>query len=304
MKVGVIGAGVMGKLHLRVYRELGVELVGVADIDFDKAEKVATQYGTKAYCDNDELLKQGLDAVSIAVPTSQHKVVALAAIQRGINLLVEKPIADSIQNAKEIVVAAESRKVKFMVGYLERFNPAVRKLKQIIDDGTLGKLVCLSSRRVAPFVPRISDVGIIVDSGTHDIDIIRYLTGSECTSISAKVTRYRNVEGDAAMMLLGFGDISATIEVNWYNPYKIRSLTVTGTVGVAYLDYIKQELEIYNVEQKVIPLIDKAEPLKLELAHFLDCIKSDKEPLVSGFDGIKVLEIALNVGQVSMSQEK
>ncbi len=302
MKVGVIGAGVMGKLHLRVYRELGVELIGVADTDFKKAEQVATQYGIKAYASCEELLEQGLDVVSIAVPTSQHKVVALATIQRGVNLLVEKPIADSIQNAQEIVAEAKSRHVKLMIGYLERFNPAVKKLKQIIDEGALGKLVCLSARRVAPFVPRVSDVGIIVDSGTHDIDVIRYLIGNECTSISAQVTRYKNVDGDAAMILLGFGDVSATIEVNWYNPHRVRSLTVTGTEGIAYLDYIKQEVEVHSAEQTAVLLIEKAEPLKLELEHFLNCIETNKEPLVSGDDSIKVLEIALKAGQISMSK--
>lgn len=303
MKVGVIGVGNMGKNHPRVYTELGAELVGVADTDLEKAKRVADQYRTKAYSDYEELLNQGLDAVSIAVPTAWHKVVALVAIEKGINLLIEKPIADSIQSAQEIIAAAEDSGVKLMVGHIERFNPAVRKLKQIIDDGSLGKLVLISARRVGPFVPRISDVGIIVDVATHDIDIIRYLIGSECTSVFARSTRYKNVKGDAAIVLMGFGDVSASVEVNWYTPHKVRSLTVTGTEGIAYLDYLKQEVEIYNVEQKIIPKIDRAEPLKLELEHFLDCVKSDKEPLVSGYDGMKVLEIAIKAQQISITRK-
>ena len=303
MKVGVIGVGNMGRHHPRVYSGLGAELVGVADTDLAKAQKIAAQYATKVYSDYKELLTQDLDAVSIAVPTIEHRAVALAAIQKGVNLLIEKPIADSIESAQEIITAAETRRVKLMVGHLERFNPAVRKLKQIIDDGTLGKLVFISARRVGPFVPRISDVGIIVDVATHDIDIIRYFIGSECTSVFARSTRYKNVKGDAAIILMGFGDVSAAVEVNWYTPHRIRSLTVTGTEGIAYLDYIKQELEIYKAELKMTPKIDKDEPLKLELEHFLDCIMTDREPLTNGFEALKALEIAIKAEQVSKAQE-
>ena len=304
MRVGVIGVGNMGKNHPRVYVELGAELVGIADTDAENLRKIAAHHGVMAYSHYEELLNQGLDAVSIVVPTTLHKVVALAAIEKGINLLVEKPIADSVENAQDIIKAAEKYNVKLMVGHLERFNPAVRKMKQIIDDGILGKLVCISARRVGPFVPRISDVGIIVDVATHDIDIIRYLIGSECTSVYGRSTRYKNIKGDAAFVLLGFGDVSASVEVNWYTPHKIRVITVTGTEGVAYMDYIKQEIEIYHAEWKMIPKVDQAEPLKLELQHFLDCIKSNTEPLVSGYDGLKALEIAIEAGRVPATSEE
>ena len=103
---------------------------------------------------------------------------------------------------------------------------------------------------------------------------------------------------------MGFGDISASVEVNWYTPHKIRIITVTGTEGVAYMDYIKQEIEIYHAEWKMIPKVDQAEPLKLELQHFLDCIKSNKEPLVSGYDGLKALEIAIEAGRVPATSEE
>lgn len=304
MKVGVIGVGNMGRNHPRVYTELGAELVGVADTDLGKAKGLAEQYETKAYSDYQELLDKRLDAVSIAVPTTWHKVVALATIEKGVNLLIEKPIAESMQSAQEIIAAAEDSGVKLLIGHIERFNPAVRKLKQIIDNGILGKLVLISARRVGPFVPRISDVGIIVDVATHDIDVIRYLIGSECTSVFARSTRYKNVKGDAAVILIGFGDISASIEVNWYTPHKVRSLTVTGTEGIAYLDYLKQEVEIHKAEGNVTPKIEKEEPLKLELVHFLDCIKRDKEPLVSGYDAMKVLEIAIKAEQVAITGEE
>jgi UDP-N-acetylglucosamine 3-dehydrogenase len=229
MRVGVIGGGDMGKQHCRVYYELGVELVGVVDIDLEKAQILADQYKTKAYGDYNELLNQHLDAVSIASPTSEHKKVALSAIQSGVNLLIEKPIADSVQSAQEIISAAAKSGVKIMIGHIERFNPVITKLKEIIDEGVLGKLLCVSARRVGPFVSRIIDVGIIVDVATHDIDVIRYLVGNECTSVLARSTNYKNEKGDTAIILMGFGDVSASVEVNWYTPHKVRTMTVTGT---------------------------------------------------------------------------
>jgi UDP-N-acetylglucosamine 3-dehydrogenase len=302
MRVGIIGVGAMGQHHARIYSELpDVDLVGVADIDFERAQNIATQYNTKAYGDYKELLNQELDAVSIASPTSEHEKIALSAIRMGVNLLIEKPIADTVHSAQGIVAAAEAIGIKIMVGHIERFNPVITKLKEIIDEGVLGELLCLSVRRVGPFVSRVIDAGIIVDVATHDIDVIRYLVGSECTSIFARSTNYRNKKGDTAIILMGFGDISASVEVNWYTPHKVRTLTGTGTGGIAYVDYIKQELEIYNEESKIVPYIDKREPLKLELEHFLDCIRNNKDPITSGYDGLKTLEIATKAEQFADS---
>ena len=294
----------MGRHHVRVYHELGVNIVGVTDADLEKAQEIAAQYKTKAFADYQELLSQNLDAVSITVPTVEHKMIALAAIEQGVNLLIEKPIADSVNSAEEIVAAADKRRVKLLVGHIERFNPAVQRLKQIIDEGILGKLILISARRVGPFVPRISDTGIIVDVATHDIDISRYLVGEECISVFARATRYRNMKGDAALILIDFGDVFASIEVNWYTPYKVRSLSVTGIKGIAYLDYLKQELEIHNAEGGMIPEIEREEPLRRELVHFLDCITGNKQPLVSGYDGLKVLEIAARAEQIALEQKE
>lgn len=304
LRVGIIGVGSMGRHHVRVYHELGVNIVGVTDADSGKARKIAAQYGTKAYSGYIELLNQGLDAVSIAVPTIEHKAVALAAIEQGVNLLIEKPIADSVVSAREILSAAEKKKMKLLVGHIERFNPVVQGLKQIMDEGILGRLILISARRVGPFVSRIGDTGIIVDVATHDIDISRYLVGKECTSVFARATRYKNIKGDAALILIDFGGVFASIEVNWYTPHKVRSLSVTGTRGIAYLDYLKQEFEVHNTKGSMIPEIEREEPLRRELVHFLDCITGNKQPLVSGHDGLKVLEIAARAEQIALEQKE
>lgn len=294
IRVGVIGVGTMGQHHARIYSKMdNCELVGVADINVARGKEIARKYKTNFYEDYRELLKKNLDAVSIAVPTTLHKKIALEVIERGIHLLIEKPIASSLEEADAIIEKAKKNKVKLLIGHIERFNPAIQKLKEVIDKGVLGNLIIISTRRVGPFVTRIRDVGIIIDSATHDIDVVRYLIGKDPKNIFAKSGRIKHQKEDHALILLDFGDVAASLEVNWFTPHKVRTLVATGVKGIAYLDYIHQELEIYTQEGMFIPTIIKEEPLKLEIEHFLGCVEEDKQPLVSGEDGRKVLEIAL-----------
>ena len=161
LRAGVIGVGAMGKNHARLYSELfDVELIGVADVNENLATSIAQSYGCKPFADYKDLLNENLDALSIVVPTTLHKKVALDAITKGINVLVEKPIADTVENADEIIKVARQKGVKLMVGHVERFNPAIIKLKELIDSGLLGKVVSISAKRVGPYNPRIRDVGI------------------------------------------------------------------------------------------------------------------------------------------------
>ncbi len=299
MRVGVIGAGVMGRHHARVYHELGADLVGIADIDIKKAQEVADKYQTKAFKKYAQLLEQGLDAVSVAVPSKLHSVVAVDVAEHGVNMLVEKPIADTMESGNKIIDVARKANVILMVGHIERFNPAVQKLVQIISEGVLGDLVVLSSRRVGPFVTRVKDIGITMDVASHDIDIARYLTNREPVEVLAKSINVKNKKGDCAIMILDFGRVTASIEVNWFTPHKVRSLVVTGTDGIAYADYIEQSVTIFNSSWKMEPKIEKGEPLRLELKHFLECVEQGKEPLISGEDGLRTLEIALKIERSS-----
>lgn len=295
LRVGVIGVGAMGKNHARIYSQLpGVELIGVADVNEKLAISIAQSYGCKPYADYNDLLNQNLDAVSIAVPTTLHKKVVLAAIQRGINILVEKPIADTVKNADEIIEAACQKGVKLMVGHIERFNPAIIKLKELIGNGQLGDIISISAKRVGPYSPRITDVGIIIDLGTHDIDIMSYLYGEKVRKVYASAGSVIHNHEDHAIITLNFDNgSSGVIETNWLTPHKVRNLTVIGSKGIAEVNYTEFSLRISDKEWIREAKIDKEEPLKLELLHFIDCVQHDREPLVSGEDGKHALEVAL-----------
>lgn len=296
IKTGVVGLGMMGQHHVRVYKELGCEVVGIADANPERAREIGEKYQVPYYTDYHSLMGN-VDAVSIAVPTSLHHDIALEFINKGIHCLIEKPIASTLEEAEEIVKAVEENHVKVLIGHIERFNPAVLKLKELLDEGRLGKLMIISTRRVGPFQPRIRDVGIIIDIGTHDIDATRFLTGKEPIGVYAKAGRFRHTREDHALIMLDFGDSAASLEVNWFTPHKVRTLVATGSEGIAYLDYIKQELVIHNGVRQDITEIEKKEPLAVEIQHFIDCIKHDRNPLVGVQEGMKDLGIALKASE-------
>jgi UDP-N-acetylglucosamine 3-dehydrogenase len=296
LKVGVIGIGSMGINHARVYSQMkNVDLVGIADTDEERAEDAARLHGTIAYKNYKDLLDQGLDGVSIVVPTTLHKKVALEAIERGINILVEKPIAGTVENAEIMIRAAREKGVKLMVGHIERFNPAIMALKNEIKNERFGKIVSISSTRVGPFEQRIRDVGIILDLGVHDIDIMSYLYSENVKEVFATAGSVVHQFEDYASILLKFQNGNAgVIKTNWLTPHKMRSLSVTGTKGIAYVDNIKSSLEVYNGAPKIDVDVEKVEPLRNELEHFVDCLANGAEPSVNGEDGKAALLVALS----------
>ncbi|CAB50074.1 UDP-N-acetylglucosamine 3-dehydrogenase [Pyrococcus abyssi] len=310
MRVGVVGVGKMGYHHARIYSELAkegkVELIGVADINFERAKEVAETFKTRAFKDYRELIKEGVDAVSIAVPTSLHREVTMDFIENEVSVLVEKPIAESIESAQEIIKAAKKMNVVLMVGHVERFNPAVLKLKETIERGMLGEIVTMTAKRVGPMVTRISDVGVIIDLAVHDIDVMSFLTTSRVIEVYAKARNVKHpakVE-DYALILLSFENgANGIIETNRLTPHKTRTLNVVGTEGIAYLDYINQELTLYNEEWIYKAKINKEEPLKLEIEHFLECVKEGKKPLVGGEEGLHALKVAVKALESSKKDE-
>lgn len=295
MRVGVIGAGAMGQNHIRTYSQMpNVELVGISDVDEARVKQLAKQYSTQGFTDYKELLKQDLDAVSVVVPTTLHKKVALDVINSNTNLLVEKPIADTLETAVTMVSAAHKANLTLMVGHIERFNPAVTRMKQIIDSGELGKIVSISTRRVGPHNPRITDVGVILDIGVHDIDIISYLYNSPVSEVYAIAGCELHSHEDHASILLRFEDNKAgMVETNWLTPHKTRNFTVIGTEGVGYGDYMAQTVFIHDKDWIKEAKVEKKEPLRCELEGFVSACQNGIEPLTTGEDGIHALEVAL-----------
>ncbi len=291
----MIGAGAMGQHHVRTYSGFSdIELVGIADIDEVRVNKQAKKYNIDGFTDYRKLLKRDLDAVSIATPTMTHRAVALAAIDAGVNILIEKPIADTLENATEIIESAKEAGLKLMVGHTERFNPAILKLKEILDSGMLGKIVSISARRVGPYNPRVRDVGVILDLGVHDIDVISYLYGMRVDEVYAIAGADIHSFEDHASIILRFNhEYAGIVETNWLTPHKIRKLTVIGIRGIAYLDYIEQIIELHDENWIRKAKVEKNEPLKNELNHFIECISKNKQPSPSGEDGKHALGVAM-----------
>jgi len=292
IRVGVVGLGTMGQHHARMYSQLRCELVGVADANPERAKEIGEKCHTTYYSDYHELLTK-VEAVSIAVPTTLHRQVAMDFLRQGVHCLVEKPIAFSLNEAEEMVETAEKSRVKLAIGHIEQFNPAVVKLKEIVEAGTLGRLLTISTRRVGPFVPRIRDVGVVVDSGTHDIGVIRYLLGKEPVSVFSRVGSLKHSREDYAIIVLDFAGTTACLEVNWFTPHKVRTLEATGSEGIAYLDYIEQKLILHNSHDTTTVNVQRAEPLKLEVEDFLKNIAEGTKPVVDGKEGLAILKIAL-----------
>lgn len=318
VKVGVIGIGNMGKHHARVYSQLdGVELVAVSDLNENPGREISQKLNCKFYNDYREMLdKEDIQALSIAVPTTLHREIALECIKRGKHILVEKPISNTIETAREIIDSARGAGVKLGVGHTERFNPAVQKLKNIIDSGDLGEITTIIARRVGVFPPQVKDASVVVDIAVHDIDIFNYFLKKQPEAIHAASGKaLTNHREDYADILLKYDGTNAFIQVNWITPVKIRNLAVTGTKGYAELNYITQDLTIFrsnyrNIEtfsdvvefgtpEMISVTVNKEEPLKRELKDFTDSIKENREPLVTGEDALKALEIAMKIMEAS-----
>jgi len=303
VRVGVIGAGAMGANHARVFGSLpDAELVAVADSDGDRLDALSPGRPLRAYRDYLRLLEEERpDAVSVAVPTRLHAEVALACIERGVPVLVEKPLAASVDEGERLRSAAESRGVPLMVGHVERFNPAVQELARRLRAGDLGRVYQAGARRLGPFFPRARDVGVAYDLATHDIDALRLLLGCEVEQVQAEAVRGVRTEfEDTLAGLLRFEDGAlAVLEASWLSPVKVRQLSVVGERGMCTVDYIAQTLRWYMMlpdaesaaEEVAVPNAGE-EPLRVELAAFLRVARGEEPPPVTAADGIAAMRVA------------
>ena len=314
-RVAVVGVGMMGRNHVRVYQEIpSVELVAVVDENQTVAEQVGRTFRVPAYSNYFKMIERECpEALSAAVPTSAHYSVVKELLTAGCHVLVEKPIANTFEEAEEMLRLSEQLGRVLMVGHIERFNPAVSELKRRLDNGELGRVYQICARRLGPFPPRIQDVGVITDLATHDLDIMRYLTGSEVIRVYAEARRELHTFHEdlfAGMLRFENGTIGL-LEINWLTPTKIRELFVTGEKGMFRVDYITQDLFFYenavtnssdwlaanpmrgvSVGKMIRYPIQKKEPLRAELEAFIEKIQEKNFVAVNGRDAMIALALA------------
>lgn len=299
MKVGVVGVGYLGRFHARIYYEMDdVELIGVADIDRDTVESVARQYHCAAYTDYRELLDK-VDAVSIVVPTSVHREVAQPFLLQGIHMLLEKPVAASLEDAAAIVDLAERQDLILQIGHLERFNAGVMHLAERVRDPRF-----IEVHRLSTFVERATDVDVVTDLMIHDIDIVLSLVESDLTRVSAVGLPVVTEHVDIANARLEFANGAvANVTASRVSNKKFRRIRVFGRDNYQALNFADQQIEMVTKgDQKPdrnFPEIVTRDveitprpPLDAELEHFVKTIHTQSRPLVTGQDGLEALRVA------------
>ena len=320
LKAAVIGVGSMGRHHARVYAELGeTALVAVADVSAESGTRVGAQHGCRCYTNYREMLNaERPDLVTVAVPTSDHREVAEAALAAGAHVLVEKPIAATVAEARTLIDAAHDADRKLMVGHIVRFDPTVQALKQHLDAGELGRIFQIVCRRIGPFPSRIRDVGVVVDLAPHDLDVMRYVTGEDPTRIYAETEQQIHTDHeDLVTALLRFpSGVTGMLEINWLTPTKVRDILVTGEQGMFRADCLLQDLYFYEnaaangemwsalrnlkgvSEGRMTRFpLQRYEPLKAELSAFVAAVVKDTVAPVTGEDGLAALKLALALVQ-------
>jgi len=294
VNVAVVGCGFWGKNHARIYNDLdAAELVAVSDLNEQSACDLGERYGADYYGDVGALLKRGdVEMVSICTPTVTHADIALAAMEAGKHVLVEKPMTNTVAEAESLIRAAEKNGVHLAVGFVERFTPGVIEAMRLVSEGEIGDIILARAHRGSRYPLRISDVGVVKDLAIHDIDIVRQLFDSEPETVYATAGRIAHGFEEYANIILRFpGHRSAFIETNWLTPHKIRRLILTGSEGLITVEFITQEITVENNDGRYQPFLETREPLTLELEDFVQSVLDDTPPKASGKDGLMALRI-------------
>lgn len=328
LRAAVIGLGAMGANHARVYAQIdGVELAAVADTDPARVDAATRARAARGYGDYRRMLaEERVDLLTVAVPTRAHLDVAAHVIERGVPLLVEKPLAATLAEGERLRDLAAAAGVPLMVGHIERFNPAVVELQARLRAGQLGRVFQVHARRVGPFPERVRDVGVVLDLAPHDIDVMRFLLGSEVVRVQAETEQRINTEHEDMLAgLLRFANgVVGVLDINWLTPTKIRELSVLGERGMFVVDYLARELTFYEnahvsgLHAAQSPLaaqgqpadwaarhlkgvsegpvhmlhVEKREPLRVELEAFARSIRDGTPVAVTAGDSLAAMAAA------------
>ena len=301
VRVAVVGVGHFGRLHAEKYRGLpGVRLLGVVDPDRERAASVAGPLGVEAFTELDQVLGK-VDAVSVAVPTRAHFDVASTCLEAGIHCLIEKPISETVEQAVALVALAKERNRILQVGHLVRFDAAREAMTGLIDQPMF-----IECHRIAPFKPRGTDVSVILDLMIHDIDLVLDLVGRPIVDLHAVGVPVLGDHEDIANARLEFeGGCVANVTASRISMKSERTLRLFQKSGYARVDFVKRKFTWirrggpvvegfpnFQIEERDLPETD---PLKLEIASFVDCVRLRKAPLVDGEAGLRALEAALRI---------
>lgn len=309
----IVGLGYMGAIHLRVLSQMeGVTVVAGVDPQAERREAFGRR-GVSVYETVEEAVERhDIDFVCIAVPAGALAKVAALALELRLPVLVEKPMAADEQEAVDLVRKAEQVGVVLRVGLVERSNPAVIALKRRLKQGTIGRIYQLHARRLSPLPDRDSMLGVSLDLATHDIDVMRYLTGAEVARVFAETAQRRHTAAeDLIAATVSFDDNTAgLLEVNWLTPTKVRQLTVTGEGGTYVVDYLTQDLSFYAHPTEAIYwdtlksmrgagegdmvryALERREPLRVQWEGFFAAMSGDPDELATGHDALAALSVA------------
>lgn len=295
VRCGVAGVGYLGQHHARIYADLpGCELAGVYDIDEARAREIASRHGCPV-CPSLESLGRACEAISVVVPTDRHAQVAQVLFEEGCHLLIEKPICRDVAEAQAILEAARNAGRIVQVGHIEHFNPVMNFLEKAVSEPRY-----LTADRLAPFQPRGTEVGVVLDLMIHDIGIVLQLTRSQVERIDAVGVPVLTPHEDIANARLVFANGAvANLNASRVSQKKLREIRVFQPHTYLSLDFMQQQGHLLrkagsNLEREDIP-IEKGEPLMLELAAFTRCVAEARQPRIDGHFGKAALEVALEV---------